>query len=148
MLIFYLQLSSILAYVCMFSHFSCVRLCVTPRTIAHQPPLSMGFPKKEFWCVFPYLLPEFLSNPGIDPMSLEWLLPLQVDSKPLSHCGIPLKVYFISFLTRNFCLLLITSVKSSEGWYGEGGGRRVQDGEHMYTCGGFILIFGKTNTIM
>ena len=35
-----------------------------------------------------------------------------------------------------------------EGWYGEGGGRRVQGGEHMYTCGGFILIFGKTNTIM
>ena len=35
-----------------------------------------------------------------------------------------------------------------KGWYGEGGGRRVQDGEHMYTCGGFILIFGKTNTIM
>ena len=26
--------------------------------------------------------------------------------------------------------------------------RRVRDGEHMYTCGGFILIFGKTNTIM
>ena len=26
-----------------------------------------------------------------------------------------------------------------EGWNGEGGGRRVQDGEHMYTCGGFIL---------
>ena len=24
----------------------------------------------------------------------------------------------------------------TEGWYGEGGGRRVQDGEHMYTCGG------------
>ena len=35
-----------------------------------------------------------------------------------------------------------------EGWYGEGGGRRVQYGEHMYTCGGFILIFDKTNTIM
>ena len=34
-----------------------------------------------------------------------------------------------------------------EGWYGEGGGRRVQDGEHVYTCGGFISIFGKTNTI-
>ena len=31
-----------------------------------------------------------------------------------------------------------------EGWNGEGGRRRVQDGEHMYTCGGFILIFGKT----
>ena len=35
-----------------------------------------------------------------------------------------------------------------EGWYGERGGRKVQDGEHMYTCGAFILIFGKTNTIM
>ena len=35
-----------------------------------------------------------------------------------------------------------------EGWNGEGGRRRVQDGEHMYTCGGFILIFGKTNTII
>ena len=35
-----------------------------------------------------------------------------------------------------------------EGWYGEGGGRRVRDGEHMYTCGGFISIFGKTNTIL
>ena len=35
-----------------------------------------------------------------------------------------------------------------EGWYGEGGGRRVQDGEHVYTCGVFISIFGKTNTIL
>ena len=35
-----------------------------------------------------------------------------------------------------------------EGWYGEGGGRRVQDGEHRYTCGGFISIFGKTSTIL
>ena len=35
-----------------------------------------------------------------------------------------------------------------EGWYREGGGRRVQDGEHMYTCGGFMLIYGKTNTIL
>jgi len=34
-----------------------------------------------------------------------------------------------------------------EGWYGEGGGRRVQDGQHMYTCGRFISISGKTNTI-
>ena len=30
-----------------------------------------------------------------------------------------------------------------EGWYREGGGRRVQDGEHVYTCGGFMLICGK-----
>ena len=35
-----------------------------------------------------------------------------------------------------------------EGWYGEGGGRGVQDGEHMYTRGGFMLMYGKTNTIL
>ena len=34
-----------------------------------------------------------------------------------------------------------------EGWYGEGGERRVQDGEHVYTRGRFMLMYGKTNTI-
>ena len=27
--------------------------------------------------------------------------------------------------------------------YGEGGGRRVQDGDHVYTFGGFMLIYAK-----
>ena len=35
-----------------------------------------------------------------------------------------------------------------ERWYGEGGGRGVQDGEHVYTRGGFMLMYGKTNTIL
>ena len=37
--------------------------------------------------------------------------------------------------------------KFTQGWCGEGGGKRVQDGDHMYTCGGFVLMFGKTNTV-
>ena len=32
-----------------------------------------------------------------------------------------------------------------EGWDGEGGGRGVQDGEHMYTHGRFMLMFGKNH---
>ena len=44
------------------------------------------------------------------------------------------------------CLML--GAGAPEGWYGERGGRRGQDGEHMYTCGGFILIHSKTNTIL
>ena len=28
------------------------------------------------------------------------------------------------------------------------GGRRVQDQEHVYTCHGLMLIYGKTNTIL
>ena len=35
-----------------------------------------------------------------------------------------------------------------EGWNGEGGGREVQDGEHMYTHGGFKSMYGKTNTML
>ena len=35
-----------------------------------------------------------------------------------------------------------------EGWYEEGGGRGVQDGEHVYTRGVFMLMYGKTNTIL
>ena len=35
-----------------------------------------------------------------------------------------------------------------EGWDGEGGRRGVQDGEHVYTHGGFMLMYGKTNTIL
>ena len=35
-----------------------------------------------------------------------------------------------------------------KGWDGEGGGREVQNGEHMYTCGGFMSMHGKTTTIL
>ena len=35
-----------------------------------------------------------------------------------------------------------------EGWYGVGGGRGVQDWEHVYTRGGFMLMYGKTDTIL
>ena len=35
-----------------------------------------------------------------------------------------------------------------EGWYQEGGGMGVRDEEHIYTCGGFMLMYGKTNTIL
>ena len=34
------------------------------------------------------------------------------------------------------------------GWDGEVGGRGVQDGEHVYTRGGFMSTYGKTTTIL
>ena len=36
------------------------------------------------------------------------------------------------------CLGLVHWV-DPEGWYGEGGGKGVQDGEHVYTHGGFMF---------
>ena len=44
------------------------------------------------------------------------------------------------------CLALV-HWDDPEGCYGEGGGSGVHDGEHMYTCGRFMLRYGKTNTI-
>ena len=35
-----------------------------------------------------------------------------------------------------------------EGWYGVGGGRGVQDGEHVYTRAGFILILSNQYSII
>ena len=35
-----------------------------------------------------------------------------------------------------------------EGWDGEGRGRGVEDGEHVYTRDGFMLMYGKINTIL
>ena len=35
-----------------------------------------------------------------------------------------------------------------EGWGGEGGGKWVQDGEHMYICGWFMSVYGKNHNIV
>ena len=35
-----------------------------------------------------------------------------------------------------------------EGWYREGGGRGVRVWELMYTRGGFMSVYGKTNTVL
>ena len=35
-----------------------------------------------------------------------------------------------------------------EVWYGEGGGRGIQDWEYMYTRDRFMLMYGKTNIIL
>ena len=45
------------------------------------------------------------------------------------------------------CLWLV-HWDDSEGWYGEGSGKGVQDGEHVYTRGRFILMYGKTDTML
>ena len=49
--------------------------------------------------------------------------------------------------TQDGCLGLV-HWDDPERWYGEEGGRRVQDWELMYTRGGFMLMYGKTNTVL
>ena len=55
---------------CMLSRFSGVQLFVTPWTVAHQAPLSMGFSRQEYWSGLPFPSPGDLPNPGIKLVSL------------------------------------------------------------------------------
>ena len=48
-----------------------VWLFVTSWTVALQAPLSMWFPRQEYWCGLPLPPPGDLPNPGIKPMSVE-----------------------------------------------------------------------------
>ena len=44
----------------------------TSWTVGYQvPPLSMGFPRPEYWSGLPFLSPGDLSDPGIELVSLE-----------------------------------------------------------------------------
>ena len=42
-----------------------VKVFVTPWTAAHQAPLSMRFPRQEYWSVFPFPSPRKLSHSGL-----------------------------------------------------------------------------------
>ena len=48
---------------------SCPTLFVTPWTVAHQAPPSMGFSRQEYWSGLPFPSPGDLPNPGIEPTS-------------------------------------------------------------------------------
>ena len=42
----------------------------TPLTVAHQAPLTIGFPRQEYWSGFPsFSSSGDLPNPGVEPMS-------------------------------------------------------------------------------
>ena len=47
-----------------------VRLFATPWTVAHQAPLSLGFPRQEEWSGLPVPSPGDLPDSGIKPTSL------------------------------------------------------------------------------
>ena len=49
---------------------SCVRLFVTPRTVAYQVPLSIGFSRQEYWSGLLFPSPGNLPNAGITLASL------------------------------------------------------------------------------
>ena len=66
---------------------SCLTL-VTPWTVAHQAPLSIGFSRQEYWSVLSFPSPEDLPDSGNKPVSPA----LQADSSPTKLLGKPVQM--------------------------------------------------------
>ena len=58
-------------------------LLVTPWTVAHHAPLSVGFLRQEYWSGLPFPSPGNLPDPGIKPAPAT----LQADSVPTESLG-------------------------------------------------------------
>ena len=56
-------------YVCVLNCFSHVRLFATLWIVAFQTPLSMGFPRQEYWSGLPCPPPEDISHPRMELLS-------------------------------------------------------------------------------
>ena len=83
--------------VCVFSIFGVVQslgriqLFVTLQTVAHQAPLSTGFPRQEYWSGLPFPSQGIFPTPELNLCLTHW----QANSLPLSHLGSPF-LYLIS----------------------------------------------------
>ena len=69
----------------LFSHSVASSSFGTTWTVAYQAPMSVRFPKQEYWSGWPFPSLGDLSNLGIQPVSLA----LQADSLSLSYQGSP-----------------------------------------------------------
>ena len=52
---------------CVCLHAQPCLIFVSPQTVAHQAPLSMGFPRQQYWSGLPSPPPGDLPNPVIEP---------------------------------------------------------------------------------
>ena len=64
------QKKKLKASYCVCVKLNYVPLFVTPWTVAHQAPQSMGFPRQEYWSGLPYPPPGDLPDSGIEIASL------------------------------------------------------------------------------
>ena len=73
----------VVSLILLLSHFSRVRLCVTPETAAHQAPLSLGFSRQEHWSGLPFPSPMHESE------KWKWSRSVLSDSCDPMDCSLP-----------------------------------------------------------
>ena len=79
---------------------------VIPWTVAHQAPLSLGFPRQEYWSGLSFPSPGDLPDPGIEPSSPA----LQADSLPSEPPGNPFNIVDAHKHDRLIVLLCLYNV--------------------------------------
>ena len=72
--------------------------CAIPSTVHYQAPLSIGFPRQEYWSGVPFLLQGIFPTQGWNSLLLNW----QEDSLQLSHQGSLLNLYVHTHKISNF----------------------------------------------
>ena len=78
---------------------SYVQLFETPWIAACQSPLSMGFPRQEYWSGLSFPFPGYLLHPGIKPGSPA----LQVDSEPPRKTSYSLEEIIVTIIFSESC---------------------------------------------
>ena len=86
-------------YVCVCDLLSHVRLFANPWTVAHQVPLSMEFPRQEYWSGLPFPSLGDLPYPGIK----SWVFCITGRLYHLSHLGSPLDILCVCVLVTRSC---------------------------------------------
>ena len=89
---------------CVPGHFSHVQLFATLWAVAHQAPLSMGFPRQEYWSGLPLPPLGNLPDPGVEPTSLcvscigkVGSLPLAPPGKTPPHTHLPTHIHTYAY---------------------------------------------------
>ena len=90
---------------------------MTPQTVAHQAPPSMGFSRQEYWSGLPCPSPGHLPDPGIEPGSPALqadALPSEPPGEPAVNlcCAVPeISALCLLFLISKFEIVVVIFVK-------------------------------------
>ena len=118
----FLSIYSCMCMQCVLIRFSCVQLFTTLLTVARQAPLSIGFPRQEYWSGLPFPPPGDLLNPGIKPASLVFPI-VRTDSLQLAEPGahicvcvcVCIYIYIYIYLLRNLYAGQEATVRTGHG---------------------------------
>ena len=104
---------------------------VSPWTVARQAPLSLGFPRQEYWCGLPFPSLRDLPNPRTEPVSPA----LQVDSLPTEPPGKPLNWSSSPFSSVQFSRSVVSdSLRPHESQHARPPCPSPTPGDHSDSC--------------